>query len=62
MYNPSLSVYRRLLKALRIKFVGDRKTYLQFKTGFKGDILKYHSETDPIKISKIVFDFDIARE
>lgn len=62
MYNPSIAVYRRLLKALRLKFVGDRKTYVQLKTSFKSDILKHKEEIDPIKISSIIFDLDTARE
>ncbi|OMJ70351.1 hypothetical protein SteCoe_31682 [Stentor coeruleus] len=62
MYNPSIAVYRRLLKALRIKFIGDRKTYVQFKNAFKIDILKFKDEQDPIKISKVIFDLDVTRE
>ena len=62
MYNPSIAVYRRILKALRSKFVGDRKTCVQLKTSFKADILKHREETDQVKISSVVFDFDTARE
>ena len=62
MFNPSIALYRRLVKALRVKFVGDRKTYVQFRSSFKNDILKFKEERDPLKISKIVYEMDIARE
>jgi hypothetical protein len=62
MMNPSTAVYRRLLKALRVKFAGDRKTYIQFRTSFKNDILQHKEENDPVKIAKIVFDLDTTRE
>jgi hypothetical protein len=62
MYNPSIALYRRLLKALRSKFSGDRKTYVQFRSAFKSDILRFKDENDQIKISKLVFDLDVTRE
>jgi hypothetical protein len=62
MFNPSIAVYRRLLKTLRKKFVGDRKTYVEMRSSFKTDILKHRLEEDPVKISSIVFDLDQARE
>ena len=62
MYNPTIALYRRLLKALRIKFSGDRKTYVQFRSSLKTDILKFKDEQDPLKVSKIIYDLDVTRE
>lgn len=62
MYNPSIVLYRRVIKTLRTKFTGDRKTYLEFKSSYKSEILNHKSLTDPIKISKVIFDFDVTRE
>lgn len=62
MYNPSIAVYRRLVKTLRLKFSGDRKTYSNLRSAFKADIQSHKSETDATKISSLIFDLDQARE
>ncbi|CAG9312105.1 unnamed protein product [Blepharisma stoltei] len=60
--NPTLALYRRTVIALKTKFRGDNRTYKQFKNSLKEQILQRKNETDQIKISQFVFEFDIARE
>jgi hypothetical protein len=62
MYNPSIALYRRILKSLRSKFVGDRKSYVEFRNSFKQDILRNKLKSDPFEISQLIFDFDVTRE
>jgi|688.fasta_scaffold1469902_1 hypothetical protein len=60
--NPALSFYRRMVKTLRLKFEGDIRSYSQFRYAIKMETLSNQHERDPVKISKLIFDLDIARE
>lgn len=61
-WNPGLAFYRRMIKALRLKFEGDSKTYGQFKYAIKMETLSHKEEKDQVKLSKMIYDFDVARE
>lgn len=60
--NPALTFYRRMVRTLRLKFEGDKNSYTQFRYAIKMETLSNQYEKDPVKISKLIFDFDIARE
>lgn len=60
--NPGLLLYRRMVKVLGQKFQGDALTLTQTKYALRMEVLSHKEETDPIKISKLILDGDIARE
>jgi hypothetical protein len=60
--NPSLLFYRRMLRVLRNKFQGDAFSLAQTRHALRMEILSHKTETDPVVISKLVLDGDLARE
>jgi hypothetical protein len=60
--NPALLWYRRMYKVIRLKFIGDKTSFDGFAYAFKMEARSHKDETDPLKIAKLIFDGDTARE
>ena len=61
-WRPALLFYRRIIRVLRAKFEGDAETLKQTRFALRMETLSHKDETDPVAISKLILDGDIARE
>lgn len=60
--NPTLLWYRRMYKVIRMKFEGDKSTLEGFSYAFKMETRSHKTESNPLKVAKLIFDGDTARE
>ena len=60
--NPkTLAMYRRMLKSLSVVFRGDYEMFHKSRLEIKRSIQSFATETDPLKVNKLIFDFEEGR-
>jgi complex III assembly factor LYRM7 len=62
MNNPSLRLYRRLLKTMMKSFDGDVEMFHRVRIEARKTIMQNGEETDPVKIQNHIFFGEEARD